>query len=69
MRLRAVPSANTAGELLPQAQAAPESGSSLAAFRRSHFWLIAYVFAVTMLSTTWPTPLYVVYEAQHFVTT
>jgi MFS family permease len=33
------------------------------------FWLIAYVFAVTMLGTTLPTPLYVIYQAQfHFST-
>jgi hypothetical protein len=33
------------------------------------FWLIAYAFAVTMLGTTLPTPLYVIYQAQwHFPT-
>lgn len=33
------------------------------------FWLLAYVFAVTMLGTTLPTPLYVIYQAQwHFAT-
>jgi MFS family permease len=33
------------------------------------FWLIAYAFAVTMLGTTLPTPLYVIYQAQwHFST-
>jgi MFS family permease len=31
------------------------------------FWIIAYLFAVSMLGTTLPTPLYVIYEAQwHF---
>ena len=31
------------------------------------FWLIAYVFAATMLGTTLPTPLYVMWESQwHF---
>ncbi len=31
------------------------------------FWLIAYVFAATMLGTTLPTPLYVIYQSQwHF---
>ena len=31
------------------------------------FWLIAYVFAVTMLGTTLPTPLYVIWQSQwHF---
>ena len=33
------------------------------------FWLIAYAFAVAMLGTTLPTPLYVIYQAQfHFST-
>jgi MFS family permease len=33
------------------------------------FWLIAYAFSVTMLGTTLPTPLYVIYQAQwHFST-
>jgi MFS family permease len=31
------------------------------------FWLVAYVFAATMLGTTLPTPLYVIYQSQwHF---
>ena len=31
------------------------------------FWLIAYVFAATMLGTTLPTPLYVIWQSQwHF---
>jgi predicted MFS family arabinose efflux permease len=31
------------------------------------FWLVAYVFLATMIGTTLPTPLYVIYEAQwHF---
>jgi MFS family permease len=31
------------------------------------FWLVAYVFAATMVGTTLPTPLYVIYEARwHF---
>jgi MFS family permease len=35
--------------------------------RRSAFWLLALVFAVVMLGTTLPTPLYVVYQARwHF---
>jgi MFS family permease len=33
------------------------------------FWLIAYAFAVTMLGTTLPTPLYVIYQGKfHFST-
>ena len=33
------------------------------------FWLIAYAFAVTMLGTTLPTPLYVIFQGQwHFST-
>jgi MFS family permease len=35
--------------------------------RRVAFWLLALVFAVTMLGTTLPTPLYVIYQARwHF---
>jgi MFS family permease len=35
--------------------------------RRIAFWLLAFVFAVTMLGTTLPTPLYVIYQARwHF---
>jgi MFS family permease len=35
--------------------------------REVAFWLIAYVFAATMLGTTLPTPLYVIWESQwHF---
>ncbi|HEX3492263.1 MAG TPA: MFS transporter [Streptosporangiaceae bacterium] len=38
-----------------------------AAPRRLAFWLLAFVFAVVMLGTTLPTPLYVVYQARwHF---
>jgi hypothetical protein len=28
------------------------------------FWLAAYVFAVTMVGTTMPTPLYPIYRSQ-----
>jgi MFS family permease len=39
----------------------------LSAPREVAFWLVAYVFAVTMLGTTLPTPLYVIYQSQwHF---
>lgn len=39
----------------------------LAVSRRVAFWLLAFVFAATMLGTTLPTPLYVIYQAQwHF---
>src|SRR5690348_4182717 len=39
----------------------------LAVPRRAAFWLLAFVFAATMLGTTLPTPLYVIYQAQwHF---
>jgi MFS family permease len=35
--------------------------------RQVAFWLLAFVFAVTMLGTTLPTPLYVIYQARwHF---
>jgi MFS family permease len=37
--------------------------------RPAAFWLITYAFVVTMLGTTLPTPLYVIYQAQwHFST-
>src|SRR5579859_1753956 len=32
--------------------------------RRAAFWLVALVLAVTMLGTTLPTPLYVIYQAR-----
>jgi MFS family permease len=39
----------------------------LAVRRPVAFWLLAFLFAVTMLGTTLPTPLYVIYQAQwHF---
>jgi MFS family permease len=39
----------------------------LAAPRHVAFWLIAYVFAATMLGTTLPTPLYVIWQSPwHF---
>ena len=39
----------------------------LAVPRRVAFWLLAFVFTATMLGTTLPTPLYVIYQAQwHF---
>jgi len=45
----------------------PETTSAPATPRRSAFWLLALVFAVVMLGTTLPTPLYVVYQARwHF---
>jgi MFS family permease len=35
--------------------------------RRIAFWLLAFVFAATMVGTTLPTPMYVIYQAQwHF---
>jgi MFS family permease len=35
--------------------------------RKAGFWLVAYLFAVTMLGNTLPTPLYVLYQAKwHF---
>ena len=42
-------------------------GAPIAQPREVAFWLIAYVFAATMLGTTLPTPLYVIWESQwHF---
>ncbi|HEY3958604.1 MAG TPA: MFS transporter [Streptosporangiaceae bacterium] len=41
--------------------------SRLATRRRIAFWLLAFVFSATMLGTTLPTPLYVIYQARwHF---
>ena len=38
-----------------------------ARYGRTAFWLLTFVFAVTMLGTTLPTPLYVIYQARwHF---
>src|SRR5437588_1608267 len=61
---------------LPMAarQGVPGAGASDAARERGRaarrpvaFWLVAYVFAATMLGTTLPTPLYVIYQSQwHF---
>ena len=46
--------------------AAPPAPSR-ATRHRAAFWLLAFVFAATMLGTTLPTPLYVIYQAQwHF---
>ena len=43
------------------------AGGSAAVPRRVAFWLLALVFAATMLGTTLPTPLYVIYQARwHF---
>jgi len=39
----------------------------LAVPRQAAFWLLAVVFTITMLGTTLPTPLYVIYQAEwHF---
>ena len=48
-------------------EALPAELSRRATRRRVAFWLLAFVFAATMLGTTLPTPLYVIYQAQwHF---
>jgi predicted MFS family arabinose efflux permease len=45
----------------------PAERSRPAVPRRAAFWLLAFVFAATMLGTTLPTPLYDIYQAQwHF---
>jgi MFS family permease len=52
-------------DCLDQSPAAERSRP--AAPRRVAFWLLAFVFAATMLGTTLPTPLYDIYQAQwHF---
>ena len=51
----------------PRPQRAMTSATPPAPRRRAAFWLLAFVFAATMLGTTLPTPLYVIYQAQwHF---
>ena len=50
----------------PQTRPAAERGGA-GVPRRVAFWLLALVFAATMLGTTLPTPLYVIYQARwHF---
>src|SRR5260370_6830388 len=52
-------------DCLDQSPAAERSRPAVP--RRVAFWLLAFVFGVTMLSTTLPTPLYDIYQAQgHF---
>src|SRR5438067_5312411 len=59
---------------LPAAERVPGTGASDAAPERRRaarrpvaFWLVAFVFAATMLGTPLPTPLYVIYQGQwHF---
>jgi MFS family permease len=56
--------------MLSQAESSTRNGSVVAARRRpvvsraSAFWLVAMALATTMLGTTLPTPLYVLYEQQ-----
>src|ERR1700742_625522 len=46
---------------------APASRTAPAAPRQAAFWLLALVLGVTMLGTTLPTPLYVIYQGRwHF---
>jgi MFS family permease len=48
-------------------EAVPEDRPLATSPREVAFWLIAYVFAITMLGTTLPTPLYIIYQSQwHF---
>jgi MFS family permease len=48
-------------------QSSPPGRRGPAAPRRIAFWLLALVLGVTMLGTTLPTPLYVIYQARwHF---
>ena len=52
-------------DCLDHSPAAEHEG--LAVSHRVAFWLLALVFTITMLGTTLPTPLYVIYQAQwHF---
>src|SRR5258708_2348757 len=46
---------------------APTERTGRAAPRRTAFWLLALVLTITMLGTTLPTPLYVIYQGRwHF---
>jgi MFS family permease len=48
-------------------RAGPPQAHPPGAGRRVAFWLVAYLFAATMLGTTLPTPLYVIYQGEwHF---
>ena len=54
------------GRVRPTATPTAERGGARVP-RRVAFWLLALVFAATMLGTTLPTPLYVIYQARwHF---
>jgi MFS family permease len=58
-----------AATLAPQVAGHPAAAGRwrLAVPRQAAFWLLAFVFAVAMLGTTLPTPLYVIYQARwHF---
>src|ERR1700693_719134 len=58
--------ADARGQRLAAAAPAAAPGRR-AAHRRVAFWLLAFVFGATMLGTTLPTPLYVIYQGQwHF---
>jgi MFS family permease len=49
------------------AQPSPTGGKDRAVPRRTAFWLLALVLTATMLGTTLPTPLYVIYQSRwHF---
>ncbi len=48
-------------------RSAPRGRRNRAVSRRAAFWLLALVLTVTMLGTTLPTPLYVIYQGRwHF---
>ena len=52
---------------LPDRVPDPSAPGARARRGRVAFWLLAFVFTATMLGTTLPTPLYVIYQAQwHF---
>ena len=61
MQVRNLPGTGHPGQPSPARRRAP------AVPRRVAFWLLALVLAVTMLGTTLPTPLYVIYQDRwHF---
>ena len=64
---RSKPAGKPCFDCLDEAIAVDRPPSPLAGPGQVAFWFIAYVFAATMLGTTLPTPLYVIWQSQwHF---
>jgi MFS family permease len=66
-RAGSLPGTDYPGQSSYPGQSPPPGRKAPAAPRRVAFWLLALVLGVTMLGTTLPTPLYVIYQARwHF---